>query len=78
MVDHARGAGLHFGWVGADAGYGKGSGFCLVLDNIGQRFVVDVHSDFHVYLDDSEPRIPELKFKRGRKPTRYHAQTQSI
>lgn len=78
MVEHAHAAGLRFGWVGADAGYGKGPGFCLALDNIGQRFVVDVHSDFHVYLDDPDPRIPEKKFKRGRKPTRYHAQTQSI
>lgn len=78
MVEHARSGGLRFGWVGADAGYGKGPGFCLALDNIGQRFVVDVHSDFHVYLDDPEPRIPEPKSKRGRKPTRYRAQTKSV
>lgn len=78
MVEHARANGLRFGWVGADAGYGKGPGFCLALDNIGQRFVVDIHSDFHVFVDDPSPRIPEPKSKRGRQPTRYRAQTESI
>lgn len=78
MVENARANGLVFGWVGADAGYGKGPGFCMGLEDIGQQFVVDVHSDFHVFLDDTAPRIPEPRSKRGRKPTRYKAKGQSI
>jgi len=61
IVRHARQNGLDYGWVGADAGYGKGPGFCLALDKIGERFVVDVHSDFHVYLQDPKPYLPEKK-----------------
>lgn len=47
-----------FGWVVADAGCGKGPGFCLGLAEAGCRYVVDLHSDFHVYLSDPAPRIP--------------------
>ena len=46
IVRHARENGLRFGWAGADAGYGKGPGFCSALDDMGETFVVDVQSDF--------------------------------
>lgn len=55
IVDHARQNGLQFGWVGADAGYGKGPGFCLALNQRQQCFVVDLHSDFSVYLEEPKP-----------------------
>ena len=77
IVRHARENGLRFGWVGADGGYGKGPGFCIALDEMGERFVVDVHSDFTIYLDDPEPYIPEKKNKRGRQFTRYRTDAKS-
>ena len=77
IVRHARGNGLRFGWVGADGGYGKGPGFCMALDQMGERFVVDVHSDFRVYLDDPAPYIPEKRNKRGRPFTRYRTDAKS-
>ena len=77
IVGHARQNGLCFGWVGADAGYGKGPGFCMALDQMGERFVVDVHSDFRVYLDDPAPYIPEKKNKQGRPFTRYRTDAKS-
>ena len=63
MVSRARKNGLRFGWVGADAGYGKGPGFCIVLDQMGERFMVDLHSDFRVYLETPKPYIPEYASK---------------
>lgn len=77
IVRHARENGLRFGWVGADGGYGKGPGFCMALDQMGEQFVVDVHSDFRVYLDDPEPYIPEKRNKRGRPFTRYRTDVKS-
>lgn len=71
IVDHARERGLRFGWVGADGGYGKGPGFCMALDERKELFVVDLHSDFRVYLDDPKPYVPEKKSKRGPQYTRY-------
>ena len=71
IVEHARESGLNFGWVGADAGYGKGPGFCIELAKKSETFMVDVHSDFFVFLDDPCPYIPEKTGKRGRQPKKY-------
>lgn len=69
MVVRMRALGVAFGWVVADAGYGKGPGFSLGLAEAGCRYVVDLHSDFHVYLSDPAPRIPRRK-SLGRTPER--------
>ena len=77
MVRQARANGLGFSWVGADGGYGKGPGFCMALDQMGERFVVDLHSDFTVYLDDPAPCIPEKTNKQGPPFTRYRTEARS-
>ena len=78
IVRHARENNLRFGWVGADAGYGKGPGFCNALDEMGEAFVVDVHADFHVYLQDPQPYVPEKTHNRGRPFTKYRTDQESI
>lgn len=69
LVMRIKKLGVPFGWVVADAGYGKGPGFCLGLAEAGCRYVVDLHSDFNVYLSDPSPRVPRKK-PHGRSPTR--------
>jgi SRSO17 transposase len=78
IVRHARENDLDFGWVGADAGYGKGPDFCFALDEMGETFVVDLHSDFHVYLEDPQPYVPEQTKRRGRPFKKYKTDKQSI
>lgn len=78
IVSHARQNGLRYGWVGSDAGYGKGPGFCLALDQMGERFMVDLHSDFPVYLEDPKPYLPEKTSRKGPKFTRYRTDASSI
>ena len=78
IVFHARQNGLRYGWVGADAGYGKGPGFCLELDQLGERFVVDLHSDFPVYLEDPKLYLPDKTSRKGPKFTRYRTDASSI
>jgi SRSO17 transposase len=78
IVSHARQNGLRYGWVGADAGYGKGPGFCLELDRMGERFVVDLHLDFPIYLEDPRPYLPEKTSRKGPKFTRYRTDASSI
>jgi len=77
-VRHARENNIRFGWVGADGGYGKGPGFCLALEEMGETFVVDVHSDFHVYLKDPQPYLPEKTNNRGRPFIKYQTDEESI
>jgi len=78
MVHHGRETGLRYGWVGADAGYGKGPGFCFALDEMGKTFVVDIHSDFHVYLKDPKPYLSQKANKPGRPFTKYQSDQKSI
>ena len=78
IVEHARENGLRYGWIGADAWYGKGPGFCFALDEMGETFVVDVHSEFHVYLEDPKPYLPPKTNKPGRPFTKYQSDQESI
>ncbi|MDZ7696695.1 MAG: IS701 family transposase [Deltaproteobacteria bacterium] len=78
LVQHAQKNGLRYGWVGADAGYGKGPGFCFALDEMGETFCVDVHSDFRVYLEDPKPYLPQKVNKRGRPFTKYQSDQEGI
>jgi SRSO17 transposase len=78
IVRHGRRNSLRFGWIGADAGYGKGPGFCFALDEMGETFVVDLHSDFHVYLEDPKPYMPKKKNKRGRPFQKYRTDKESV
>jgi SRSO17 transposase len=72
IVRHARSIGIQYGWVGADAGYGKGLTFMKELHTMGETFMVDVHSDFHVFLKPVKPYLPTKdESTRGRQPTRY-------
>jgi SRSO17 transposase len=78
VVRHAREKGLRYGWVGADAGYGKGPGFCLALDEMGETFVVDLHSDFQVYLENPKPYLPQKSNKARRPFTNYQSDQKGI
>ena len=79
MVRYQRQQGIQFAWVGADGGYGKEPAFLRGLDAMNEIFVVDVHKDQLIYLEDPGPVIPEKKGNpRGRKTSRYQAQTQSV
>lgn len=77
MVVHARDNGVRFSWVGVDGGYGKEPGFLRRLEDHGEVFVADVHKDQQIYLQDPDPRVPERKSPRGKKPTLLQAQNAS-
>ena len=70
IIAHARALGLKFGWIGADAGYGKSCAVFYNLDKMGEKFFIDIPSDFSVYLSDPQPQLPQFK-GAGRKTTRY-------
>lgn len=76
QVHRARKLGVQFGWVLADAGYGKGPDFLLKLDAMNERFLVDVHKDFVMYKGDPRPHVPRRTSPRGRAPTR--AQSKAV
>lgn len=70
MVREARANGLRFNWVGGDGFYGMDPSFLRELEAMGECFVVDVHCDQRVYLQEPELYLPTPKGSRGRKPSR--------
>lgn len=75
MVVQARQNGVRFSWVGVDGGYGKEPAFLRRLADQGEVFVADVHKDQKIFVEDPDPRVPEKKTPRGKKPTRLKAQS---
>jgi SRSO17 transposase len=70
MVQSARANGVDFRWVGGDAFYGDDPEFLRQLDQIGETFMLDIHKDQTIYLEDPTPYLPQRKSSRGRKPIR--------
>jgi len=69
LIRRARRNGLGFDWVAADGGYGHLPWFLTELEDEGERFLVEAHSDQIVYLQDPAPTVPPRRGK-GRAPTR--------
>ena len=73
IIRHARQRGLKFGWVGADAGYGKSPHTFYRLAALGETFFMDVPADFSVYLEAFAPTAPAAG-KPGRPSQQYRTQ----
>jgi SRSO17 transposase len=78
IVHHARSLGMRYAWVGADGGYGKEPQFLKTLDDEGEQFIVDVHKDQSIYLEDPCPYIPEKQAVKGRHPSLYKTDTPKL
>jgi len=48
---------MAFSWVAADGGYGQDRALLRALDDAGEVFVIDVHRDQRIFLE--EPRKKE-------------------
>jgi len=75
LVIQARLQGVQFAWVGADSLYGEDPCFLRSLDQMHEIFMVDVHKDQRIYLEDPDPLVPPPKSEKGRKPSKLKAHT---
>ena len=78
MIQHARELGVRYSWVGADGLYGNDPSFLRALDEQGEVFLIDVHKDQRVYLENPEPRVLESSPRRGRKSCRRQSKITPI
>lgn len=78
MVTQNRALGLRFNWVGADGFYGNDPEFTRSLEDMGETFMVDVHKDQRVYLENPEPFVVDVASKQGGKAENRKARTESI
>ncbi len=52
LVQRARRNGVRFAWVAADGGYGQDRALLRSLDDAGEAFVIDVHRNQRIFLED--------------------------
>jgi SRSO17 transposase len=69
--DIARG--VKFDWIGGDGLYGHNYELGKAIDILNLFFVLDVHKDETVYLEEPTLGVPEKKMGRGRNPTNVKA-----
>lgn len=77
MLKTARQRGVRFGYIGVDGGYGKEPAFLRSVDQLGCRFVADVHCHQTIYLNDPDPQVPAWS-GRGKPPARRKAQSPAV
>ncbi len=78
VIRHTSALGVRYNWIGADGLYGNDPTFLRALDEQGEVFLIDVHKDQQIYLEDPEPRRVEAVQKRGRKSTRWQSESTPI
>ena len=77
MVLRARRSGLQFDWVTFDAGYGHLPWLLQDLEDEGERFLAEVHSDQAIYPADPKPALP-APGTCGRAPTRLVSELKPV
>lgn len=70
--------GVHFDWIGGDGLYGHNTQLCNALDDLGCFYVLDVHKDEKVFLEEPEITVPSAKPGRGRKPVKAQSNIEPI
>ena len=78
MVKQARAKQLNYNWIGADALYGNDFDFREELDKMGEIYMVDIHKDTIIYLEEPKIEVPPRTTSRGRTPTRLKATPKGI
>jgi len=78
MLEQDIARGVKFDWVGGDGLYGHSYDLGKGLDILKIFFVLDVHKDEKVYLEEPTFAVPEKKAGRGRAPKNVKAFQQEI
>jgi len=78
IVQHQRRSGVRFDYVSADGLYGNSGVFCRALDDSGEVFLMHVHSDQRVWVEDPRPVVPARRSPLGRAPSNLQAQRKPL
>jgi SRSO17 transposase len=77
IVHHARDSGVRFEWVGVDGGYGHSFALLQTLEDQGEVFVADIHSDRQIYSENPALYLPTQQGP-GRKYVNYQSDAHPI
>lgn len=66
MVAKARQRGMRFGWVGADSLYGATADFINGVEDLGEKFVADVHISNRIWTQEPLLEKPPQEGNKGK------------
>jgi SRSO17 transposase len=67
-----------FDYIGGDGYYGNDANLARAIDQMGYIYMLDIHSDQKIYLNQPELYLPERKSTKGPAPKRLKASTPDI
>jgi len=70
IIRHQKGLGVDFDYVGGDGYYGNSTELAEAIETSGFVYMLDIHSNLTVYLEQCEIGIPPSTSRQGRKPTK--------
>lgn len=78
MIKAQVALGVKFDWIGGDGLYGHNSELTRGLDKEGLFYVLDIHKDETVFLEEPVLLIPKKSKKKGRTPTKIMPNIEAI
>lgn len=78
IIDDLDQQGIKYGWIGADGLYGASTEFKNQLDIRNKKYVLDIHSDQHVFIEEPDIFIPNKSTRKGKKFTKYTTNGKAI
>jgi SRSO17 transposase len=78
IIDECAGNGVSFDWIGGDGLYGHSHELTRGLDERGLFFVLDVHKDETVFLEEPLIAVPGPTGKKGRRPKKLKADKAAV
>lgn len=77
IIKHQKELGVDFDYVGGDGYYGNSVELAEAINDMGYVYMLDIHSNLTVYLDECEIGIPPYSGK-GRKPVKEQPLAEGI
>jgi SRSO17 transposase len=78
IIRHQHSLGALFDYVGADGYYGNSIEFAEAVNLLNYVYMLDIHSNLTIYLENSAIGIPTATGKRGRKPSKEKPLSEGI
>lgn len=76
MINEHIESGVHFDFINGDGLYGNGYEFSKGINALGKKYVLDVHNNQRIFLEEPVIAVPEREVnKRGRGATKLKANT---
>lgn len=75
IIKHQVSKGIAFDYVGGDGLYGNDFKLAQGIDELYLLYILDIHSNQQVYLEEPQLYIPERKSNRDRSPQKLKAVT---